>query len=52
MDVALKSIKKGGLLLLVALGLLRGKGDLKVSIEYPSELRGTFAVRAVSWHTP
>ena len=32
-------------LLLVALAALRGKGDLKVSIEYPAELRGTFAVR-------
>jgi tetratricopeptide (TPR) repeat protein len=35
-------------LLLVALGalrLVRGKGDLAVSIEYPPELRGTFSVR-------
>jgi len=34
--------------LLLALGtlrLLRGKGDLAVSIEYPPELRGTFSVR-------
>jgi tetratricopeptide (TPR) repeat protein len=30
---------------LVALRLLRGKGDLSISIEYPSELRGTFSVR-------
>jgi hypothetical protein len=30
---------------LVALRLLRGRGDLAVSIEYPSELRGTFSVR-------
>jgi len=30
---------------LLALRLLRGKGDLAVSIEYPSELRGTFSVR-------
>jgi len=34
--------------LLLALGtlkILRGRGDLAVSIEYPSELRGTFSVR-------
>jgi tetratricopeptide (TPR) repeat protein len=30
---------------LITLRLLRGKGDLSVSIEYPSELRGTFSVR-------
>jgi tetratricopeptide (TPR) repeat protein len=30
---------------LLTLRLLRGKGDLAVSIEYPSELRGTFSVR-------
>jgi tetratricopeptide (TPR) repeat protein len=30
---------------LVTLRLLRGKGDLAISIEYPSELRGTFSVR-------
>ncbi|MBW1685648.1 MAG: protein kinase, partial [Deltaproteobacteria bacterium] len=31
--------------LLLLLKLLRGKGDLKISIEYPAELRGTFSVR-------
>ncbi len=31
--------------LLAALLFLRGKGDLKVAIEYPTELRGTFGVR-------
>jgi tRNA A-37 threonylcarbamoyl transferase component Bud32 len=31
--------------LLLLLKLLRGKGDLTVSIEYPAELRGTFSVR-------
>jgi tetratricopeptide (TPR) repeat protein len=30
---------------LVTLRMMRGKGDLAVSIEYPSELRGTFSVR-------
>jgi len=29
----------------VTLRMMRGKGDLAVSIEYPSELRGTFSVR-------
>jgi len=29
----------------VTLRLMHGKGDLSVSIEYPSELRGTFSVR-------
>lgn len=33
------------LALLGLLALLRGKGDLKISIEYPAELRGTFAVK-------
>jgi tRNA A-37 threonylcarbamoyl transferase component Bud32 len=31
--------------LLALLLLVRGRGDLKVSIEYPAELRGTFSVR-------
>ncbi|MBW2363265.1 MAG: protein kinase [Deltaproteobacteria bacterium] len=31
--------------LLALLVFLRGKGDLKVAIEYPAELRGTFGVR-------
>ena len=35
----------GLLALLVAVRLLRGRGDLAVSIEYPAELRGTFSVR-------
>jgi len=30
---------------LATMRLLRGKGDLAVSIEYPSDLRGTFSVR-------
>jgi len=30
---------------LITLRLMRGKGDLAVSIEYPVELRGTFSVR-------
>lgn len=33
------------LALLLLLMLVRGKGDLKVSIEYPAELRGTFTVQ-------
>jgi tRNA A-37 threonylcarbamoyl transferase component Bud32 len=32
------------LVLLLALRLVRGQGDLAVTIEYPSELRGTFTV--------
>jgi tRNA A-37 threonylcarbamoyl transferase component Bud32 len=31
--------------LLALLIFLRGKGDLKIAIEYPAELRGTFGVR-------
>ncbi|MGH0034479.1 MAG: protein kinase domain-containing protein [Myxococcota bacterium] len=31
--------------LLIGLRLLRGRGDLVVSIEYPNELKGTFCVR-------
>ncbi|MGI9591124.1 MAG: protein kinase domain-containing protein, partial [Myxococcota bacterium] len=41
----------GVLLVLVGLlFLLGGKGDLKVSIEYPAELRGTFSVRIARKH--
>ena len=31
--------------LVLLLKLMRGKGDLNISIEYPAELRGTFSVR-------
>ncbi|MEE9608847.1 MAG: protein kinase, partial [Myxococcota bacterium] len=35
---------EGVLALLLVLWLVRGRGDLRVSIEYPAELRGTFSV--------
>ncbi len=35
----------GLLVLLLLIRLVRGRGDLAVSLEYPSELRGTFTVR-------
>jgi tRNA A-37 threonylcarbamoyl transferase component Bud32 len=36
---------------LVTLRVMRGKGNLAVSIEYPSELRGTFSVRVARSRT-
>jgi tetratricopeptide (TPR) repeat protein len=46
-DAALLALQAAGLLfvLLMVLRLLRGRGDVAVSIEYPAELRGTFSVR-------
>jgi tetratricopeptide (TPR) repeat protein len=46
-DAPLLALQAAGLVLVLvlALRLLRGQGDIAVSIEYPAELRGTFSVR-------
>ena len=49
-DAPMLGLQAAGLLLALLLGrrLLRGRGDVAVSIEYPAELRGTFSVRLSS----
>jgi tRNA A-37 threonylcarbamoyl transferase component Bud32 len=49
-DAPMLGLPAAGLLLALLLGrrLLRGRGDISVSIEYPAELRGTFSVRLSS----
>jgi tetratricopeptide (TPR) repeat protein len=49
-DAPMLGLQAAGLLfaLLLGLRLLRGRGDVSVSIEYPAELRGTFSVRLSS----